>query len=311
MISISLFVNLTWVNPDRFVEDLVIEVWNRVNGAFEFLQKNGGGTFPLGPQHLYWNDVRLSYCIDVRLSDSASVAKEKKGKVSVDILYAAIVAGDPDTTPPQAPSNLLAGQISESGVELTAQLTWTSSDPLDVACYRIYRGGIVVGASTVCSFADPVTSASTYTYVVSAVDAAGNESAPSATASVVLENLYPPSIPSSLTAAAGDGQVILSWSPNSEIDLDGYNVYGWTEGGDPVLLNDEPCSGSSYPDGDLANGTTYFYAVEAVDTGGRASGLSAQVSATPSALPVLLANTDGSLTAAGKNWKAVATVSVK
>jgi len=311
VISISLDVQLTWVNADRFAEDLTIMVWNPASQSFESLPPNTGGLFTLGPGHLYWNGARGCYCIDVRLKDSASVAKEKKGKVSVDVLWAAIVAGEPDLDPPAVPSDLVATQITDGGMDLTAQLAWTASNPSDVAYYRVYRGEITVGTSATPGFVDQVTSGGTYSYTVSAVDSVGNESAPSPAVSVALENLYAPSIPSNLTAVAGDGEVMLAWSPSSEADIDGYNVYRGLDGEAMVCLNQEPVSASSYLDAGRENGVTYYYAVEAVDTGGRISGLSAAVFAIPSSLPTLLATTDGSLAAAGKNWKAVASVAVR
>jgi len=311
VVSISLAVELTWVNADRFAEDLAITVWNSMSQSFESLASNTGGLFTLGPEHLYWNTARGCHCIDVRLKDSASIAKEKKGKVSVDVLWAAIVAGEPDLDPPAVPSALTARQITDADIDLTAKLTWTSSDPGDVAYYRIYRGGITVGTSATPGFVDHATSGGTYSYTVSAVDSVGNESAPSPAASVTLDNLYAPSIPSNLTAVAGDGEVVLSWSQNSEPDIDGYNVYRGLDAQTMVRLNDETVSANSYSDAGLENGVTYYYGVEAVDTGGKNSGLSAAVFAIPSSLPALLASTDGSLAAAGKNWKAVASVAVR
>ncbi|MEQ4568041.1 galactose oxidase-like domain-containing protein [Paenarthrobacter sp. CAP02] len=84
-----------------------------------------------------------------------------------------------DTTPPAAPTNLAAsasaGQIA---------LTWTAgTDNVGVTSYRVSRDGTVVGNPVSTSYSDTsVLAGTTYTYTVAAVDAAGNVSPPSNTA---------------------------------------------------------------------------------------------------------------------------------
>src|SRR5919204_769270 len=81
----------------------------------------------------------------------------------------------------------------------------------------------------------------------------------------------PPAPPANVTAQAGDTQVKLAWSANTEPDLAGYNVYRSTSL--PVPLS-SPVNGSTklttpaFLDTGLTNGTTYYYVVEAVDTSG-------------------------------------------
>jgi chitodextrinase len=88
----------------------------------------------------------------------------------------------------------------------------------------------------------------------------------------------PPAVPSGLNATAGDAQVALNWSANGESDLDHYNVYrNNSKIGSPT--------GSSYTDTGLTNGTTYSYAVTAVDKAGNESAKSGNISATPQAPP--------------------------
>src|SRR5450631_953083 len=83
-----------------------------------------------------------------------------------------------DTTPPTIPTNLSVTGTSTS----TVSLAWTAStDNVGVAGYKIYRGGVQIGASGVASYTDTGLSASTtYSYTVSAYDAAGNNSAQTA-----------------------------------------------------------------------------------------------------------------------------------
>ena len=85
-----------------------------------------------------------------------------------------------DAEPPSAPTNLVASPISTSEIDLS----WTpSTDNVGVAGYKVFRNGTQVATSTTAAYADAGLAASTtYSYYVSAFDAAGNVSAQSNTA---------------------------------------------------------------------------------------------------------------------------------
>ena len=122
----------------------------------------------------------------------------------------------------------------------------------------------------------PPRRASLASYRVTAFDRAtpANESAPSASASATpLPDLTPPAAPTGLQATAGDRQVALDWADNTD-PIAGYRVY---RNGSPIA---SPTS-SAYTDTGLTNGTSYTYRVTALDPAGNESGLSNQVSATP------------------------------
>jgi chitodextrinase len=82
-----------------------------------------------------------------------------------------------DTQPPTVPGGLTAGTITASSVAFS----WTAStDNVGVTGYKVFRGGSQLGTSTTTSFTDTTASPSTtYSYTVSAYDAAGNNSAQS------------------------------------------------------------------------------------------------------------------------------------
>lgn len=96
---------------------------------------------------------------------------------------------EPDVEPPTVPQGLTATPWSGTRIDLA----WgPSSDDVALAGYVLYRDGVPVGTTTETAFSDtglqPLT---VYQYSVSAVDAAGNESAPGDTVfAVTLQESY-------------------------------------------------------------------------------------------------------------------------
>ena len=92
------------------------------------------------------------------------------------------IPGPPDTTPPSVPNGLAGTATSGTSVALT----WNAStDNVGVAAYNVFRNGSAIGTSTTTSFTDTgVSPSTTYSYAVSARDAAGNTSAWSVPVSV-------------------------------------------------------------------------------------------------------------------------------
>ncbi len=88
------------------------------------------------------------------------------------------LAGTPDTTPPSVPTGLSASNITSS----TATISWNAStDDTGVSGYEVFQDGVSLGFTTLLSMsvADLLPS-TTYTFTVTAFDAASNTSAPSA-----------------------------------------------------------------------------------------------------------------------------------
>ena len=130
---------------------------------------------------------------------------------------------EPDNDPPTIPTNVQ----SPAQTSTTTQLTWNaSSDNSGISNYKIYRGGTHTGTSVTTSFTDfglfPNT---TYTYRVSAVDLAGNESGLSSTVTVATEDSQSQSDPeqdfADRCAAAGN---ILCYGFDTQADVDQYQL---------------------------------------------------------------------------------------
>jgi hypothetical protein len=96
----------------------------------------------------------------------------------------------PDTQIPTTPTALTAAVISASQITLS----WTASiDDVGVAGYRVYRDGIQIAiVLSGTSYGDTgLTAATSYSYAVSAYDAAGNNSAQSISVSTTTQPAVP------------------------------------------------------------------------------------------------------------------------
>jgi fibronectin type 3 domain-containing protein len=88
--------------------------------------------------------------------------------------------------------------------------------------------------------------------------------------------LLTPPPPAGVAPAAGEGLVVLAWTPNGATS---YDVKRSTTAGGPYILV-ATVSGNSYTDSGLTDGTTYYYVISGINGFGE-GGDSTQVSATP------------------------------
>ncbi len=142
----------------------------------------------------------------------------------------------------------------------------------------------VTGTSTTVT---GLTNGTTYYLTVDAVNAAQLRSASSAEASATPATA--PGPPAGLTATAGDGQVSLSWTAPASTggaQVTGYDVYVGTTAGVKLGTPVASSAGTSVTVKKLANGTTYFFAVTAVNQVGQGPA-SGAASATPAAVITL------------------------
>ena len=182
-------------------------------------------------------------------------------------------ATTPDTTAPSVPTGLAANATSGT----TADVTWTAStDNVGVTGYKVFRNGAQIGTSATTSYSDAgLTPATTYTYKVSAYDAASNESAQSDQATATTPDTIAPTVPTNLNAAAvSSTQVNLTWTASTDnVAVTGYKVFrnGAQIGTSPT---------ASYSDTSCAPGNTYTYEVSAYDAASNESAKSSPAIAT-------------------------------
>lgn len=182
--------------------------------------------------------------------------------------------GPADVTAPSVPLDVDAESTSSTAVTLS----WdASTDDFSLTGYKIYRDTFVTPLTTVAAPATTFndtgrTPGSTYTYKVSAYDAAGNESAQSASAVVIMPvtDTTAPSAPSSLTATTvSSSRIDLAWTGSTDnVAVDHYNIYRdtWVT---PVAA--VPAGTTVYSDSSLSASSTHNYEVSAVDAVGNES----------------------------------------
>ncbi len=116
-------------------------------------------------------------------------------------------------------------------------------------------------------------------YAVRTVESVGGavlESDAAQQACVTLEDVFPPAPPANLQHIAAEGVISLIWDANREPDLAGYLVLRGAPGGPLEAITPAPITATVFED-KVPSGTTYAYAVQAVDRAGNRSAPSATV----------------------------------
>jgi fibronectin type 3 domain-containing protein len=193
-----------------------------------------------------------------------------------------------------------------------ATISWGgSSDNADVTGYRVYRNGSLLAdvddehTSLVDGDLDEVT---TYTYRVSAYDAAGNVSDLSDPVGVTTPDRTAPSTPSNLSAVSSSQGVALTWGGSSDnVAVTGYRIF---RDGLPLIVR--ASTARSYTDSALVGNTLHRYQVTALDAAGNESQQSNEVARTldttaptvPSSLSAVSTSQSVALTwgASSDNW---------
>jgi fibronectin type 3 domain-containing protein len=212
--------------------------------------------------------------------------------------------------PPLPPTGLtaLAGNAQVS-------LNWNAST--GATSYSVKRAGTSGGpyaaiatAIALTSYTDnTVVNGTTYYYVVSAVNSAG-ESADSNEASATPLAPPPPSAPSGLISTTiSSSQINLSWSDNSN-DETSFKIERSTNGINFTQIAVTAANAIAFGDSGLAPATTYYYRVRASSSAGDSAysnGSSSTTLATPPAAPSALTATAVSTSQINLAWSDNAT----
>lgn len=233
---------------------------NLYNSSYNPTTKKWENGTPTFEYHRFWSqvDMATAYAEYDRIIDNAG-------------------SGTAPTVP-AAPAGLTATPGNAA-----VQLQWTAVT--GAASYNVKRATtangpfVTVGANvTATSYADAgLTNETTYYYVVSAVNAAGESVNSTVVNAKPTAGITAPAAPLALAAVAGDAQISLSWTASA--GATSYNVKRAVVNGGPYTTVGTATSPSFVNTG-LTNGTTYYYVVTAVNSAGESAN-SNQASATP------------------------------
>jgi 6-phosphogluconolactonase (cycloisomerase 2 family)/fibronectin type 3 domain-containing protein len=173
-------------------------------------------------------------------------------------------------TYPATPTGFTASGASASSIALS----WTASS--GSATYKVYRStssgftassSTLLGSSSTASYSDTSpTALTTYYYLVVAVNATGS-SASSSQASAMTLCAAPAPVQTSVMV--DNGSVYLPWT--AVTGATSYKVYRSTSSGSGFSAVASGVTNAYYFDSGLANWTTYYYKVAAVNSGGESA----------------------------------------
>ncbi|KRF04875.1 hypothetical protein ASG89_21520 [Paenibacillus sp. Soil766] len=240
-----------------------------------------GQIYPYLSSYTFTNlSYEVTYSFAISAYDASGNESEKSAVISLT------PHEELDTEFPAPPMGLAA-----STGDTKIQLTWSPNSEEDLAGYMLYisedgavtwRSGISTGYATTYQ-ATGLTNRKVYTFAVTALDYAGNESAKSAfvTASPISADQTAPSVPVGLNGNAVDGSSSLIWQANSENDLAGYRIYSSTDNGATWHLKGDAKKLTVFTASGLTDGTSYNFTVSAYDSNGNESAKSAAINLTP------------------------------
>lgn len=266
--STKILDNKVWPTPAEAQGKL----WNHL-----FLGGSNSGVYK-------WGDTMKSvYFIDDVIIDNQRIG----------VKYFNLINGEtpptPDTIIPSTPTGLISSGITNTSVILN----WnTSTDNVGVTGYKIYRDGTLVTTVTATNYTNTGLTANTnYLYTITAIDAAGNESAASSSKQVTTTgatDTTAPSIPAGLISSGiTSSSATLTWVTSTDsVGVTGYKIYK-----NNVLLTST--SQTTYSDTGLIASTDYSYTVSAYDSAGNESAKSSILTITT------LAASSGSLASFG------------
>jgi len=173
---------------------------------------------------------------------------------------------DEVTNYPSVPMDLILTPLQTSIL-----LEWSQNNDPDIYGYNLYRKSSIETSFVKInyevirdtSYLDTnVWGDKSYSYALTAVDSDGHESGFS---HIRTGHLIPPAIPKNFIVIKKPNYYYLNWSPNTEDDLKGYNIYRKSLlSYDTIKLNTSVWEKNYYIDS-IPGGGNYLYRIEAVD----------------------------------------------
>jgi fibronectin type 3 domain-containing protein len=215
-----------------------------------------------------------TYQYQVQAFDLAGNTSPSSTTVSITVLT---------TTPPTSPTNVVANPVSCQEIDVT----WSpAQNTVGLSSYKILRGTSAANLTVVATrngstllYKDyPLSPSTTYYYGIEAVDTSGNVSPISPIVSAT--TLALPSAPTNVVATPVSGkQITVTWTASAGgLTIASYEIFRGTAPG--LLSQIAKTNTTSYKDMGVLPSTTYYYEIQATDSGGNISPISAMASAT-------------------------------
>ena len=170
-----------------------------------------------------------------------------------------------------APGAPVGFRLDDAGNGTSLEASWQANTEPDLAGYKLLWGfapGVYTDSVTLGLLAsrriDGLQTDTCYYSVVVARDSNGFEGPPSVEVSATPRLL--PLAPDSLLAMPFWFGMELSWHPNGELDLAGYNLYRGADSAGLARINSSIITDTVYRDSGLLSDTMYWYEITAVDT---------------------------------------------
>lgn len=204
--------------------------------------------------------------------------------------------GGGGSTPASVPA--IPTGITATAGNAKVTVSWNSST--GATSYNIYYAtspGVTKAGAKVANATSPydvtgLTNDTTYYFVVTAVNSAGESEESSENSATPSAGLQPPASPNGVTTTAGTGQVTIQW--NTKLTATSYNIYysstittsaGLLSGGTkisvPAASADPQPATQSYVKTGLTAGTTYYFVVTSVNAAGESGAQNFPKTATP------------------------------
>ena len=210
--------------------------------------------------------------------------------VGITLLLLALAGcgGSSDTPSQQIQAPGAPAGVTVAAGDTQATVSWTAA--AGATSYNIYYGtaaGVttttgakVVNAATPQTITS-LTNGSSYYFVVTAVNAAGESAVSGEVTAVPVPQV--PGKPAGVTVSGGDTQATVSWT--AVTGATSYNIYYGTSAGVTTATGTKVANAAN-PQvvSSLTNGTPYYFVVTAVNAGGE-SAVSSEKTATPAAAP--------------------------
>jgi hypothetical protein len=196
--------------------------------------------------------------------------------------------------PVACPPEVVKTSLAERFIELSWEHPVRNIDgstPVDDVKFNVYRGEDSMARVKTLLTKVPTANRSfkdesmvlgkTYHYIIRSVTNTPSgliESSDSPEVAATNSDVYPPAVPSEVTAVSNGQSISLIWSPNTEPDLAGYYVFRSGEEHNYKKLTQERITTASYTDSSVEKGKTYYYRIMAVDFSGNESSYSEEVS---------------------------------